>query len=264
MTFRRTFNAVGPFLLALAPLLVFIGSRVVAPAEATVPWPAGVVILSDDDGTLMGARVLDPVAHTVATIPVDLVVQPPNHGETRIETLFATGKTEEIRAGLERTLGQALPFLLLVEDGTGDALEHNLGEHLPDVRSEIREADRVTLETRRILRPDGTYSVLLGDRTGSSDPLSKIDPSRVFVRVLFTKGQRAAASALATALQQAGFTLVDRQLVSGDLPTGVTVRYRLDPVIAEAVAAAVGADARIEEARDPETMRGADALVIVN
>lgn len=264
MSPRRVFNIVGPFVLALGPLLTWFGSRLVTPTEVAIPWPSGVVALTDRTGALGGARVLDPVARTVTRIPIDLVVQPPNHGETRIKTLFATGKYEEIRSGLEQTLGQSLPFLLVV-DRTGTLIQENLGDRLDDARSALADAAVLPLETRRILRPDGTYSEIVGDQAGTVDPLSQIDPGRVFVRVLFTNTQRAASSALANALLRAGFTLVERQLVAADnLPVGVTVRYRLDPVIADAVAAAIGEDARIEEARDPSVMRGADALVLVN
>lgn len=262
MKIRHLFSVVGPFALAIAPLFVAASTRMIDTAPPAPTWPSGVVALTDADGELGGVRVLDPVDLELWRIPVDLVVQPPDHGDVRLETLFATGKLEEIRTGLERALALQLPFLL-VTDLAGTPTQENLGEHLEDARAQLADLTPTRLDTHRIVRPDGTYSVLLGEGASLEDPIATIDLARVSVRILFTQGQRAESATVSAALTRAGFGSVKRALTDEPLPDGATVQYRLDAVLGEVVAGAIGLDSILEIADDVPRMRGADVIVLL-
>lgn len=262
MKLRNAFSVVGPFLLAFGPLTVAVGSRFVQSEESQPGWPSGVVAIAGQRDDLGGVRVLDPTDDRVIRVPVDLVVQPPDHGDIRLETLFATGKINEIRTGLERTLRMSIPFVLVLNP-SGDVVHDNLGEHLGEARAQLSAIDPEVLETRRIARADGTYSIALGDPLALRAAGDGVDLSRVVVRVLHGPDRPALAAAIERSLLGAGFESVTVTETDDDLPASIRVLYRLDPVLGDLVAAAIGENATVQAATDLSRLDGADVAILI-
>lgn len=262
---KRFVAIAGPFVLALSPLLIAFGvRRVSSGTETTATWPGVVAVMTAaEPGQLDSLAVLGPRESRLTTFPTDLVLTPPDHGEVRALTLFANGKLEAIRAGLEVTLGQAVPFYLL-RDGFGTVTAHNLGENLDDAEALITSSAPVEGRVRRVNRPDGIYSYLLANTSvNAPGSLPQIDPRRVTVTIAFGAAAEADAQLVATRLREAGYRIVAQIPHTLTREPGAEFQYRLDPFLAEAAAATADIEAAVAPIGDLALARYADVLVLL-